>query len=407
LKPSANIGVVGHVDHGKTTLVRALSGVWADRHSEELKRGISIRLGYADARLRRCPSCPEPDCYTVKRTCSICGSKTDDLRMISFVDSPGHETLMATMLSGAALMNGALLIIAANEPCPQPQTREHLMALDIIGIKNIVIAQNKIDLVSREDAIRNYEEIKEFVKGTVAENAPIVPISAQQSANVDLIIQKIEENIPSTKVDTDKTPLMLIARSFDVNRPGIPPDKLKGGVIGGTLMKGKLEKKDEIEIMPGRMEGKGQTPINTTITTLMSGKRRIKEGTPGGLIGVGTKLDPAMTKADALVGQVAGAPSTLPPVWNEFGMEVRLLDRVVGVMDEAKVTPIRKDERLMLSIWTATTVGIVSSVRKDNVDVKLKRPVCAAPNSSVAISRQVGAKWHLIGVGNIKNEGGN
>ncbi|HEX7627768.1 MAG TPA: translation initiation factor IF-2 subunit gamma, partial [Candidatus Methanoperedens sp.] len=171
MQPVVNIGIVGHVDHGKTTLVKALSGTWTDRHSEEIKRGISIRLGYADIVLRKCPDCAEPESFTVKEVCDKCGAKTDVLRSISFVDSPGHETLMATMLSGAALMDGALLVIAANENCPQPQTKEHLMALNILGIKNIIIIQNKIDIVPREKVLENFNQIKAFVKGTVAENA--------------------------------------------------------------------------------------------------------------------------------------------------------------------------------------------------------------------------------------------
>lgn len=196
-QPCVNIGMVGHVDHGKTTLVKALSGFWTDTHSEEVKRGISIRLGYADSQFRKCPKCPVPQCYTVEKTCPNCGEKTEEHRTVSFVDAPGHETLMATMLSGAAIMDGAVLVIAANEDCPQPQTKEHLMALDIIGIKNIVIVQNKIDLVSRERLLENYRQIKEFVKGTVAENAPIIPISAQQNINIDVLIDTLETVIPT------------------------------------------------------------------------------------------------------------------------------------------------------------------------------------------------------------------
>lgn len=227
-----NIGMVGHVDHGKTTLVNALSGEWTDRHSEEIRRGISIRLGYADATFRRCPVCKEPECYTVEEVCKHCGSKTEELRTISFVDSPGHEALMATMLSGAAIMDGAVLLIAATEPCPQPQTKEHLMALSIVGIEKVVIVQNKIDLVSRKGAIDHYLQIKEFIKGTIAEGAPIIPISAQQSVNLDVLIQSIEETIPTPSRPSNEPPLMYIARSFDVNKPGTPIEDIKGGVIG-------------------------------------------------------------------------------------------------------------------------------------------------------------------------------
>ena len=123
-QPEINIGMIGHVDHGKTTLTQRLTGKWADEHSEELKKGISIKLGYADAALYKCPKCDEPQCYGTNKKCPVCESNTELLRVVSFVDAPGHETLMAIMLSGAAIMDGAILVIAANEHCPQPQTRE-------------------------------------------------------------------------------------------------------------------------------------------------------------------------------------------------------------------------------------------------------------------------------------------
>ncbi|MCX9012711.1 MAG: translation initiation factor IF-2 subunit gamma [Candidatus Methanoperedens sp.] len=407
MQPVVNIGIVGHVDHGKTTLVKALSGVWTDRHSEEIKRGISIRLGYADIVLRKCPNCPGPEAYTTKEVCEKCGAKSEVLRSISFVDSPGHETLMATMLSGAALMDGALLVIAANEPCPQPQTKEHLMALNIIGIKNIVIIQNKIDLVPREKVIENYNQIKAFVKGTVAEDAPIIPVSAQQNTNIDLAIEAIEKYIPTPERDLDKPPVMYVARSFDVNRPGTAPDKLVGGVIGGSLSCGRLHVGDEIELRPGRKVESGGTtrwvPIRTTITRILAGSEEIEEARPGGLIGVGTLLDPFLTKSDALVGQVAGLPGSIPPTIEGFIMETKLLPRVVGVSDESKVDPIRSNELLMLNVGTATTIGVVTSARAADAEVKLKRPVCADKGAPIAISRRVGARWRLIGSG-ILNE---
>ena len=310
---------------------------------------------------------------------------------------------MATMLSGAAIMDGAVLVIAANEQCPQPQTKEHLMALDIIGIKNVVIAQNKIDIVTREEAIKHYNQIKAFVKGTVAENAPIVPVSAQQNINIDVLIKTIEETIPTPKHDLDKPGIMQVARSFDVNRPGTLPAKLNGGVIGGTISQGTFKVKDEIEIRPGRkVEYEGRTnwvPIETSVMKLVYGGDSVEEATPGGLLAVGTKLDPSMTKSDALAGQVAGKPGFLPPVWQTFVMKTKLLERVVGVTDEAMVKNIATSEPLMLSIGTATTIGVVTSARKDEAEVKLKRPVCAEIGSHIAISRRIGARWRLIGVG--------
>lgn len=401
-----NIGLVGHVDHGKTTLTKALSGIWTDTHSEEAKRGISIRLGYADITFRTCPECPAPQCYTTKETCEHCGSKTEILRKVSFVDSPGHETLMATMLSGAAIMDGAILVIGANEPCPQPQTKEHLMALDVIGVKNVIVVQNKVDTVPKEKAIENYYEIKEFVKGTCADGVPIIPISAQQGANIDVLIETIQKNMKTPRRSLRKNPKLYVARSFDINKPGTHPKKINGGIIGGSLIQGKLKLDDEIEIKPGiQVKNKGKTEwksLTSTITGLEAANNFVDEVGPGGLIGVALLLDPSLTKSDSLSGSIAGKPGTLPPTIQEFTMETHLLDRVVGTKNETDVEPIHSSENLMINIGTTTTVGLVSSARGDEVDVKLRLPVCAEDGQRVALSRRVGARWRLIGYGIIK-----
>jgi len=166
IQPEVTIGFCGHVDHGKTTLLETLSGKWADTHSEEIKRGITIRLGYADTTFYKCPKCEGSAAYGAKKICDNCKSECVPLRKVSFVDAPGHESLMATMLAGAAIMDGAIVLVAANEEFPQPQTVEHIMALEIIGIKNIVVVQNKIDLVEEKQAMDQYAKIKEFLKTT-------------------------------------------------------------------------------------------------------------------------------------------------------------------------------------------------------------------------------------------------
>ncbi|WP_311173215.1 translation initiation factor IF-2 subunit gamma [Halobellus ordinarius] len=403
-QPEVNIGLVGHVDHGKTTLVQALSGSWTDQHSEEMKRGISIRLGYADATFRKVPDVDPPECYTVEET-GPDGEATEPIRTVSFVDAPGHETLMATMLSGAAIMDGAVLVVSATENVPQAQTEEHLMALDIIGIENIVIAQNKIDLVDRERAVESYQQIEEFVEGTVAEDAPIVPVSAQQEVNVDLLIDAIEREIPTPERDETKSPRLFAARSFDINRPGTTWEELAGGVVGGSVVQGKLATGEDLEIRPGREVEEGGSsewqPITTEIRSLQAGGRSVEEVTPGGLCGVGTGLDPSLTKGDALAGQVAGEPGTLPPTREEFTMDVELLDRIVGE-DEGSVEDISTGEPLMLTVGTATTVGAVTSARSGEAEVSLKRPVCAESGAKIAINRRVGARWRLIGIGTLQ-----
>lgn len=399
-QPEVNIGLVGHVDHGKTTLTHALTGEWTDRHSEEIKRGISIKLGYADAAFYKCPNCPEPEAFTNVPKCPKCGSEAKFLRAVSFVDAPGHETLMATMLSGAAIMNGALLLVAANEKCPQPQTREHLTALEIIGVKNVVIVQNKIDLLDREQTIVNHNEIRAMLKGTPMAEAPIVPISANHNVNIDVLIQTIQRFIPTPPHDESKPPLMHVARSFDINRPGTRPKDLAGGVLGGSLLQGKLKVGQEIEIRPGPsgLEGAPADRIQTKVTSLMSGGRELEELHPGGLAAIGTALDPSVTKGDGLTGRLVGAPGSLPTVTQKVRLKASLLDRVVGSQKELKVEKIHTSETLTLTIGTTIAPGRVASARGDEVEIHLTRPVTFFPGSRVAISRRLSA-WRLIGYG--------
>ncbi len=405
-QPEVNIGTIGHVDHGKTTLVEAITGVWAARHSEELRRGITIRLGYADAPIYKCPKCKPPQSYSTEPTCPPCGSQGEFIRAVSFVDAPGHEALMATMLSGAAVMDGAILVIAADEPCPQPQTREHLAAIQITGVKNLVVAQNKIDIVDEERALENYKEIVEFVKGTEAQGAPIIPISAQHSVNIDAVIQALEEHIPTHSRDPSKPPKMYVVRSFDVNKPGTPVEKLRGGVIGGTIFQGKFEVGDEIEIRPGvRVEKHGKTfyeSLFTEIVSLHAGGRTVKEARCGGLVGIGTLLDPSLTKADGLIGNLVGKPSMLPPNRSELALDIRLFKRAIGTKELVEVDKVNKGERLLLDVGTAITLGSVVSARVDVATLQLARPVCAEEGSRVAISRKIAGRWRLIGYGTIK-----
>lgn len=405
-----NIGLVGHVDHGKTTLVKALTGDWTDRHSEEQERGISIKLGYSNATILYCPSCNEYITYYLAEEsrekgkprflCPQCKRKLEFRRNISFVDAPGHEILMATMLSGASLMDGACLLIAADETCPQPQTREHLEALHIAGIKNIIIIQNKIDAVSREQASENYQQIKEFTKGTVAENAPIIPISAVFGANISLVLRAFEEIIPSPKLIEGEFQF-LIARSFDINRPGKDLEDLKGGVIGGSVLKGMIKTGDEIEIRPGLRIKDDYTPIKSTVVSISQGNNLLDSAKPGGLIGLGTNLDPALTKGDHLIGHLVGRPNTLPKILHEIELKVNLLDRVIGSEQMLRVHSLKHNEKLLLVVGTEKTGGIVTKILKESVVIKLNPPICPPENFIYAISRIINRRYRLIGYGEV------
>ncbi|MDI6721352.1 MAG: translation initiation factor IF-2 subunit gamma [Candidatus Aenigmarchaeota archaeon] len=392
--PEVNIGLVGHVDHGKTSLAQALTHKWTDTHSEEMKRGITIRIGYADVTFYRCDKCKK---YTNTQKCVSCFEDAKPLRTASFVDAPGHETLMATVLSGSALMDGALLLVSADEKCPQTQTAEHLKVLDIAGIKNIIIVQNKIDLVSEEDARKNYKEIRDFVRGTIAENAPVIPVSAVHNINIDLLIEEIEKTIPTPERDSSKNPRFYIARSFDINKPGTPIKELKGGVVGGSLIHGVLKAGDEIEIRPGIKTNEKWVLLKTKITEISQAGKR-EEARPGGLAALQTELDPSLTRGDALAGGLVG--TDLPPNIDEITIMPHLFDHIIGIEGTKKVDPIKTGDTIMMTVAIAKTVGVVTSSDK-TVRMKLKLPICAERGDKVSMAKQVHGRWHLIGWGEI------
>lgn len=399
-QPLLNIGMVGHIDHGKTTLLYKLTGRWTDTHSEELKRGITIKLGYADVIIRKCPKCGE---YTREEKCK-CGEKSEPVKYVSFVDAPGHEMLMATMLSGATIIDAAVLVIAANEPCPRPQTREHLVALEAKGISQIIIVQNKVDLVTREEATKNYNEIKNFVKGSVAENAPIIPCSAQQEVNIGEIFAAIDSlKIPER--DTKGKPIFFIARSFDINRPGTKIPELKGGVLGGVLKQGILKVGDAIEIKPGLVTKRHNISeyktIRTKIIALYSGNNPLQEAVPSGNLAIQTDLDPVLTKADALSGCVASRENELPEMQNKIRVRIQLFKQVIGIEQERAVEGVKVTEMLLLSVNTTTTVGTVIKLKDNEAELVLKIPIVPIGGNKIGIARNLQGHWRLIGWGEL------
>ncbi|KAF3812936.1 hypothetical protein GH733_019278 [Mirounga leonina] len=394
-----NIGTIGHVAHGKSTVVKAISGVHTVRFKNELERNITIKLGYANAKIYKLddPSCPRPECYR------SCGSSTPDefptdipgtkgnfklVRHVSFVDCPGHDILMATMLNGAAVMDAALLLI------------------EIMKLKHILILQNKIDLVKESQAKEQYEQILAFVQGTVAEGAPIIPISAQLKYNIEVVCEYIVKKIPVPPRDFTSEPRLIVIRSFDVNKPGCEVDDLKGGVAGGSILKGVLKVGQEIEVRPGIVskdsEGKLMCkPIFSKIVSLFAEHNDLQYAAPGGLIGVGTKIDPTLCRADRMVGQVLGAVGALPEIFTELEISYFLLRRLLGVRTEgdkkaAKVQKLSKNEVLMVNIGSLSTGGRVSAVKADLGKIVLTNPVCTEVGEKIALSRRVEKHWREL-----------
>jgi len=395
--PEINVGVVGHIDHGKTTLLSKLSGKFTDTHSEELRRGITIKLGYTEITIYKCGSI-----FTTKE--KIGSKECTPIRYVSFIDTPGHEMLMATMLSGAAIIDAAILVVAANEGI-KPQTREHFIALQAKGIKNLIVVQNKIDLVSKEESLKNYKQIKEFLKGTFAENAPVIPVSAQQEINIDKILEELSKiEIPERDMSSD--PIFAVARSFDINKPGTDIKNLHGGVLGGILKKGKLKVGDEIEIKPGMNVKRphGKTEYKTLITKIVSlqkGKESMKEVGPGISLSIETSLDPFLTRADSLTGCMVSTKGNLAEITDKIKINSKLFSEVFGLKNQKKIEPIKTKDLLMLSINTTITVGIVEKISGNEIELSLNIPIVALKGDKTGIARNVEGHWRLIGWGEI------
>ncbi|XP_014362789.1 eukaryotic translation initiation factor 2 subunit 3 [Papilio machaon] len=418
-----NIGTIGHVAHGKSTVVKAISGVQTVRFKNELERNITIKLGYANAKIYKCdnPKCPRPTSYISGGSSKddnfpclrpACTGRFQLVRHVSFVDCPGHDILMATMLNGAAVMDAALLLIAGNESCPQPQTSEHLAAIEIMKLKHILILQNKIDLVKEGQAKEQHEQIVKFVQGTVAEGSPIIPISAQLKYNIEVLCEYITKKIPVPLRDFTSPPRMIVIRSFDVNKPGCEVDDLRGGVAGGSILQGVLTVGMEIEVRPGLVskDAEGRLtcqPIFSRIVSLFAEQNELQYAVPGGLIGVGTKIEPTLCRADRLVGQVLGAVGTLPGIFVKLEVSYHLLKRLLGVRTEgdkkaAKVQKLTRHEMLLVNIGSLSTGGRVIATKADLAKIALNNPVCTEIGEKVALSRRVENHWRLIGWGQIQ-----
>jgi len=418
-----NIGTIGHVAHGKTTLVRAISGIQTTRHKEEKERNITVYLGYANAKLYKCPKCPDLDAYKAYGSgkedsplCETCGEKLELLRHISFVDCPGHDILMATMLNGAAVMDAALLLISSDVECPQPQTREHLAAVENMELENIIIVQNKIDLIGEKAAKENYNQIKTFVKGTKASKSPIIPISAQYGYNIEAVIYYLC-NLPIPKRDFISPPRFIVIRSFDTNKPGTEPEHLEGGVVGGTLTRGILRVGEMVEIRPGILSKNenGQhvvQPLYSRIVSIRTEENQLIYAVPGGLIGVGLKIDPFMTSKSKFGGRIMGHPGKLPDIYTTFVINIHLMSRLVGSKSTGKTSTqigeIKYKEILLVNAGSTSISALVINISGKNKDIikfSLTPPVCVEVGETVAVSRKFGHNWRLIGWGKVL-EGG-
>ncbi|KAG1778280.1 initiation factor eIF2 gamma, C terminal-domain-containing protein [Suillus placidus] len=339
---------IGHVAHRISTFVKDISGVMTVRFKNEL--------------IYKCENeaCPRPGCYRSYRSdkkynppCAVrtAGMRTP-IRNVSFVD----------------FMDAALLLIAGNEMCPEPQTSEHLAAnkVDLIKEAQALERQNQSPHSSRVGPAWYglFDDVLILVTGTIAVSSPIVPISAQLKYNTDAV----NEHIAIPVRDFVSDPRLIVIRSFDVNKPGAEVDDLKGDVAGGSILTGVLRLGQEVKIRPGIV-------------------------TKDRLIGVGTKIDPTLCRVDRLVGQVLGAVGKLPKVYTELEISLFLLRRLLGVRTEDK----KQTSLLLINIGSTLTGGRVLSVKGDLAKIQLTWPACTEVGENVALSRRVEKHWQLVG----------
>jgi len=280
-------------------------------------------------------------------------------------------------------------------------------------LENIIILQNKVDLVKPDAALAQHDQIRKFVAGTVADSAPVIPISAVLKYNIDVVCEYLVHKIPVPLRDFTSVPRLIVIRSFDVNKPGQDVSNLQGGVAGGSILQGVLRIGDEIELRPGittksEVDNTLQcTPIYSRVTSLYAETNDLQFAVPGGLIGVGTRIDPTLTRADRLVGQVLGLRGKLPDVFAEIEISYYLLRRLLGVKTsdggkQAKVQKLSRNEVLMVNIGSTATGGKVVAVKGDLARVGLTQPVCTQEGEKIALSRRVDKHWRLIGWGQIR-----
>jgi translation initiation factor 2 subunit 3 len=412
-QPNINIGIIGHVADGKTTFVETLSGIDTRKFAKEQTRNCTIQLGYANVKIYKCPECPQPSCYKsckssiFKLECETCQKDMILVKHISFIDCPGHYTLMNTMLNGAAVMDSAILIESvANDPYPAQQTMEHLAAIEISGLQCYFACLNKLDLAKRDIAKSKLHSLQEYLKDTASSGIPLVPIVATTGINFDVVCQYLVEQIPKPTRKRDGNGRMTIIRTFNINRQRIPIDELIGGVLGGSITEGHFKIGQTIMIVPGKISSDKQSyrPIKCSIESIQSDVNSIEIAGPGGLIAIQTTLDPALTTQDRLVGQIAIDPSDVDnySVYTRLDMSYRMIK-----LDLHKYK-FAVNDVIKINHNASNIVANIINIDKKNKMITViilpsSKPICARLDDVVSISKSTATGDRLVAMCIIKS----
>lgn len=378
-QPTINIGMIGSVSNGKSSLVEVLTKAKTQRYSSEKKTNKTIHLGYANAKIFKCSSCEPPECYqsfpsSVKSvSCDVCNKSLKLVRHISFVDCPGHNMLMATMLNGTCVMDSTVLVESLNsKTVPAQQTVEHLKVAKIVGLHNKIVCVNKLDLVKKDVAKNRISQLKEYLdtEDTVAKDSLIVPTVGNYGFNKDVLCEYLCTEVPEPVRDLESPIEMIAIRSFNVNRTEKVAD-LVGGVIGGSIMKGVLKIGDDIMILPGIVTYKDDIwsyiPLRSKVVSISTERTKLAQAIPGGLIGVQLDIDPGLTEKNRLVGSVLTAPET------EYKVYHTLYIIFESVLESIKL---KKGDKLVVNYNASNIKCTVARVKKNKLQLNLDKPIC-------------------------------
>ena len=400
-QPVLNVGMLGSVSDGKSTCVRELTGIKTQRHSSEKTRNITIKPGYANLKIWS----DGDKLYSTDSKPTILSKNDRDCNLVhhlSFIDCPGHQELILTMLGSIRLMDAVIVIVSAADPIEKkPQLIQHLAAIKLSGIKKILVCLNKLDLVTKDVANERYEELQKVLSKFDIKPIKIIPTSFNKKIGVSWLLQEILDNfIPNNNVD--EVSRFMATRSFDINKPGSNWNDLKGGVLGGSLFNGKLNVDDVIEIRPG-ICGKGKNgklisqPIKTKILSIKTDQEELENMLPGGLMGVGTDIDPFYCKDDQLAGNIIGLEGTLPSVYDSIELKFELIEDFGGVW-KPKV-----NDNVFLQVGTLSISSILTQVLKKTIKLSLSRPACIDEDLMIMISHKEDGIMKIVASGKIKS----
>ena len=395
-QPILNIGCLGSVSDGKSTTVFQLTGTKTQRHSNEKTRNITIKPGYANMKIWR-----SPDGKYITTNSENIVVDAELIHHLSFVDCPGHQELILTMMGSVSLMKGAIVVVsAAEEISKKPQLIQHLAAAKLAGLTKLIILFNKLDLITIEKARERKEELDDLLERLEIKPIYIIPTALNKKIGLDKVIEAIMEVFPPELDDTEASPEFLITRSFDINKPGTNFDEVKGGVIGGSLITGQLKVGDTIEIRPGFI-GRNNTvvPFKTKILSIKSEKENLDNFFPGGLIAIGTNIDPYFCTDDALSGNILGLENKLPSVYSKINMNFTATDVFGGDWKP------KKEDKVYLQIGNVNREAKLLEVSKNTLTFELTKPSCISDNALIIICLNIeGDLLRIVGYGNLNSK---